>query len=81
MEFKRRAMLLDYGDKALAEAFYNTLKEEIKDEISQIEKQLIILLEMKKHAIQIDNQIYKRRIEKKKYQYYLANTSQRREKK
>jgi hypothetical protein len=31
-------MLLDYGDKALAEAFYDTLKEEIKDEISRIKK-------------------------------------------
>jgi hypothetical protein len=31
-------MLLNYGDKALAEAFYNTFKEEIKDEILQIEK-------------------------------------------
>jgi hypothetical protein len=33
MKFERQAMLLDYGDKALAEAFYNTLREEIKDEI------------------------------------------------
>jgi hypothetical protein len=55
MEFERRAMLLDYGDEALAEAFYDILKEEIKDEILRIEKRLIILLEMKKYAIQIDN--------------------------
>jgi hypothetical protein len=67
MEFKRRAMLLDYEDKALAKAFYNILKEEIKDEISRIKKQPITLLEIKKHAIQINNQIYKQRIEKKKY--------------
>jgi hypothetical protein len=60
IEFKRRAMLLDYGDEALAKAFYNIFKEEIKDEILQIEKQLTILLEMKKHAIQINNQIYER---------------------
>jgi ABC-type molybdate transport system substrate-binding protein len=31
-------MLLDYGDKALAEAFYDILKEEIKDKILRIEK-------------------------------------------
>jgi hypothetical protein len=48
-------MLLDYGDKALAEAFYDTLKEEIKDEILRIEKQPTTLLEMKKHAIWINN--------------------------
>jgi hypothetical protein len=48
-------MLLDYGDEALAEAFYNTLKEEIKDEISRIKKRPTTLLEMKKHAIRIDN--------------------------
>jgi hypothetical protein len=44
-------MLLDYGDKALAKAFYNTFKEEIKDEILRIKKRPIMLLEMKKHAI------------------------------
>jgi hypothetical protein len=44
-------MLLDYGDKALAEAFYDTLKEEIKDEISRIEKQPTMLLKIKKHVI------------------------------
>jgi hypothetical protein len=60
-------MLLDYGDKALAEAFYNTLKEEIKNKISRIKKQPTILLEIKKHAIQIDNRMYKRRMEKKRY--------------
>jgi hypothetical protein len=60
-------MLLDYGNKALAEAFYNIFKEEIKDEISRIKKQLIMLLEIKKHAIRINNQIYKRQIEKKRY--------------
>jgi hypothetical protein len=32
------------------------------------------LLEMKKHAIRIDNWMYERRMEKKKYQRYLANT-------
>jgi hypothetical protein len=48
-------MLLDYGDKALAEAFYNTLREEIKDEILWIKKQPTILLKIKKHAIQINN--------------------------
>jgi ABC-type molybdate transport system substrate-binding protein len=51
MEFERQAILLDYRDKALAKAFYDTLKKEIKDEISRIEKQLTILLEIKKHAI------------------------------
>jgi hypothetical protein len=60
-------MLLDYGDEALAEAFYDTLKEEIKDEISRIEKRPTTLLEMKKHAIRIDNRMYERRMEKKGY--------------
>jgi hypothetical protein len=67
MEFKRWAMLLDYGNKALAKAFYNIFKKEIKNKISRIKKQLTILLEIKKHVIQIDNWIYKQRIEKKKY--------------
>jgi hypothetical protein len=44
-------MLLNYGDEALAEAFYDTFKEKIKDEILQIKKQPTMLLEMKKHAI------------------------------
>jgi hypothetical protein len=33
MEFKQQAMLLDYEDEALAEAFYNTLRKEIKNKI------------------------------------------------
>jgi hypothetical protein len=60
-------MLLNYKDKALAEAFYNTLKKEIKDKILRIKKQPTILLKIKKHTIQINNQIYEQRIEKKKY--------------
>jgi hypothetical protein len=44
-------MLLNYGNKALAKAFYNTLKKKIKDEILQIKKQPITLLEIKKYAI------------------------------
>jgi hypothetical protein len=38
IEFKRRAMLLNYGDKTLAKAFYNTFKKEIKNKILQIKK-------------------------------------------
>jgi hypothetical protein len=31
-------MLLDWGDEALAKAFYNTFKEKVKDKILRIEK-------------------------------------------
>jgi hypothetical protein len=79
MEFERRAMLLDWGDEALAEAFYDTLKEEVKDEISRIEKRPTTLVEMKKHAIRIDNRMYERRMERRGYQRHSANTGQRRE--
>ena len=49
----------------LVEGLYDTLKEEVKDEISRMTKRPKTLLEMIEVAVRIDNWQYKQRIEKK----------------
>ena len=71
-EFQRTAAVLDWDNRALADTFYRGLKDNVKDNIICINPRPETLTEMIKHAVQINNQVYKRKMEKKG-QHWNAN--------
>lgn len=62
-EFRRLSSKLDLGDNALMEYFYDGLREDVKDELSKVDKpdEFNEYVEM---AIKIDNRNYQRRLER-----------------
>ena len=54
-KYQRIVAVLTADEETLAEGLYNTLKEEVKDEISHIAEQLRTLLGMIKVVVRIDN--------------------------
>jgi hypothetical protein len=73
---------LKWSDQGLRDQFYDNLKDNVKDRISQIIPRPDTFKKMMEAASQIDMQLYTRRIERGNYQHrpqrYNANTSQRR---
>jgi len=63
-EFQRHSTKLSWNDGALMHQYYRGLKEHVKDDLSR-EDPPKTLAEMIKRAIQIDNRIYERTLEKK----------------
>jgi molecular chaperone DnaK (HSP70) len=63
-EFQRYSTKLSWNNSALIHQYYCGLKEHVKDDLSR-EELPTTLAEMIKRAIQIDNRIYKRTLEKK----------------
>jgi hypothetical protein len=56
---------LEWNDEALADKYYQGLKNNIKDNITRIAKQSDTLLVMIEVAVKIDNRIYERRMERR----------------
>ncbi|KAJ0100660.1 Retrotransposon-derived protein PEG10 [Diaporthe amygdali] len=63
-EFRRICARVDYTDTTKIFMFYNGLKDEVKDELSKLDRpdDFIQYVEL---AIRIDNRIYERKLEKK----------------
>ena len=68
-KYQRIITALTVDEETLAEGLYNTLKEEVKDEISRMTKRPKTLSEMIEVAVRINNQQYKQRIEKKGWKF------------
>jgi hypothetical protein len=64
-KFKALAALIPWDETYLREAYYNGLKEEVKDEVSKILTPPTKLNEYIQLAVQIDEALYSRRQEKK----------------
>ncbi|KAF5528236.1 Retrotransposon-derived protein PEG10 [Colletotrichum aenigma] len=62
-EFRRLAARLHITDESKVFAFYQGLKDEVKDEIAKLETPPSFLAYVE-HAIKIDNRLYKRRKER-----------------
>ena len=74
---------LKWSDQGLRDQFYDNLKDNVKDRISQIMPRPDTFKRMMEAASQIDMQLYTRRMERGNYQHrpqprQHANTSQRR---
>jgi hypothetical protein len=72
---------LKWSDQGLRDQFYENLKDNVKDRISQIIPRPDTFKKMMEAASQIDMQIFTRRMERGNYQHrprHQANTSQRR---
>lgn len=62
--FTQIAAKTSWNDEALADIYYDTLREEIKDEIYRLDERPETFQDMKARAIKIDNRLWERRMQK-----------------
>jgi molybdopterin converting factor small subunit len=64
-EFQQISSHLEWDDEALADKYYQGLKDDVKDDIARIAKRPDTLSGMIEVAVKIDNRIYERKMEKR----------------